>query len=77
MRLPHATVTVGPRTQLGVFRDRVGQAVEVRPRPWAEGRYPAQGAVLNVRNSTVTPPPDEAGGFSLGRVGLATDQPGP
>jgi hypothetical protein len=25
----------------------------------------------------VTPPPAEAGGFSLRRVGVATDQPGP
>jgi hypothetical protein len=25
----------------------------------------------------VTPPPDSSGGFSLSRVGLATDQPGP
>ncbi|GGX94334.1 hypothetical protein [Streptomyces fructofermentans] len=25
----------------------------------------------------VTPPPRERGGFSLGRVGVATDQPGP
>lgn len=27
--------------------------------------------------TVVTPPPAEAGGFSLRRVGVATDQPGP
>ncbi|MCB5909837.1 putative ATP-grasp-modified RiPP [Streptomyces pinistramenti] len=28
-RRPHATVTVDPVTQLGVFRDRAGQVVEM------------------------------------------------
>lgn len=31
----------------------------------------------DVYEQTVTPPPAEAGGFSLCRVGVATDQPGP
>ncbi|MDH6575124.1 putative ATP-grasp target RiPP [Kitasatospora sp. MAP5-34] len=29
VQLPHATVTVDPATQLGVFRDRAGQVVEM------------------------------------------------
>ncbi len=29
IQLPHATVTVDPRTQLGVFRDLAGQVVEM------------------------------------------------
>ncbi|MEV5202808.1 putative ATP-grasp-modified RiPP [Streptomyces sp. NPDC053720] len=29
VRRPHATVTVDPATQLGVFRDRAGQVVEM------------------------------------------------
>ncbi|MCX4394371.1 putative ATP-grasp-modified RiPP [Streptomyces sp. NBC_00264] len=29
IRRPHATVTVDPATQLGVFRDRAGQVVEM------------------------------------------------
>ncbi|MFJ2782931.1 putative ATP-grasp-modified RiPP [Streptomyces sp. NPDC093249] len=29
IRRPHATVTIDPTTQLGVFRDRVGQVVEM------------------------------------------------
>jgi putative ATP-grasp target RiPP len=28
IRRPHATVAIGPTTQLGVFRDRAGQVVE-------------------------------------------------
>ncbi|MFI8512218.1 putative ATP-grasp-modified RiPP [Streptomyces sp. NPDC085460] len=28
-RRPHATVAIDPTTQLGVFRDRVGQVVEM------------------------------------------------
>ncbi|MEV6196619.1 hypothetical protein AB0M19_29945 [Streptomyces sp. NPDC051920] len=35
------------------------------------------GQVLRSRPLFVTPPPRERGGFSLGRVGVATDQPGP
>ncbi|MFF1746885.1 hypothetical protein [Streptomyces mirabilis] len=33
--------------------------------------------VAGERLDSVTPPPAEAGGFSLRRVGVATDQPGP
>ncbi|MEU3536570.1 putative ATP-grasp-modified RiPP [Streptomyces murinus] len=29
IRRPHATVAIDPATQLGVFRDRVGQVVEM------------------------------------------------
>ncbi|MFJ5524326.1 putative ATP-grasp-modified RiPP [Streptomyces sp. NPDC093249] len=29
VRQPYATVTIDPTTQLGVFRDRVGQVVEM------------------------------------------------
>lgn len=29
VQLPHATVTIDPATQLGVFRDRAGQVVEM------------------------------------------------
>jgi hypothetical protein len=64
---------------------RVGQA---RPRDvalaevgGAEGPQPGRlrcFVVTGVRQQvTVTPPPAEAGGFSLRRVGVATDQPGP
>ncbi|WP_308280805.1 methyltransferase domain-containing protein [Streptomyces barringtoniae] len=36
------------------------------------------GAVVGVdHDRNVTPPPRERGGFSLCRVGVATDQPGP
>jgi uncharacterized damage-inducible protein DinB len=34
-------------------------------------------AGLRTSNDNVTPPPDKSGGFSLSRVGVATDQPGP
>ncbi|MFF4732979.1 hypothetical protein ACFY3M_48715 [Streptomyces mirabilis] len=37
----------------------------------------ATAADLDRRFALVTPPPAEAGGFSLCRVGVATDQPGP
>ncbi|MFB6781818.1 hypothetical protein ACFCX0_31615 [Streptomyces sp. NPDC056352] len=34
-------------------------------------------AVIPVDRASVTPPPRERGGFSLCRLGFATDQPGP
>ena len=37
----------------------------------------ALGLLHAVGQSGVTPPPRERGGFSLCRVGVATDQPGP
>jgi hypothetical protein len=32
---------------------------------------------IKAQSIAVTPPPDKSGGFSLSRVGVATDQPGP
>ncbi|MEU3780946.1 hypothetical protein [Streptomyces sp900129855] len=57
--------TGGPlTTDQGVAVDRTDDSL-------AAGEQRARGPTL------VTPPPAEAGGFSLRRVGVATDQPGP
>ncbi|AZQ74328.1 MULTISPECIES: putative ATP-grasp-modified RiPP [Streptomyces] len=37
VRRPHATVTIDPATQLGVFRDRVGQVVEMGKHGTSQG----------------------------------------
>ncbi|MET8031123.1 STAS domain-containing protein [Streptomyces avermitilis] len=43
-----------------------------------DGAAPPSRIVVDLSGVTfVTPPPAEAGGFSLCRVGVATDQPGP
>ncbi|GAA3483060.1 hypothetical protein GCM10018966_075920 [Streptomyces yanii] len=44
---------------------------------WAESGLKSGSWRLLGEPQNVTPPPREWGGFSLGRLGFATDQPGP
>ncbi|NBE53525.1 hypothetical protein [Streptomyces boluensis] len=46
------------------------------PALWARAEC-AAGRTYHQVSATVTPPPPEGRGFSLCRVGFATDQPGP